>query len=61
MVYIPGADSGTSAALKCASPEGVYATITPGNPTLWSGVLFVREGCKPRLSLLTNVINGYSH
>jgi hypothetical protein len=49
MIYIPGADSGTSAALKCASPEGVYATITPGNPTLWSGVLFVREGCKPRL------------
>ncbi|KIW04066.1 uncharacterized protein PV09_04884 [Verruconis gallopava] len=32
------------ASLKHASPEGLYVTITPGDPSLWSGVLFVREG-----------------
>ncbi|KAL2354201.1 hypothetical protein BJ546DRAFT_1026972 [Cryomyces antarcticus] len=32
------------AGLKYACPHGVYATITPGDPALWAGVLFVREG-----------------
>jgi len=32
------------ASLKQASPEGVYVTITPGDPSLWAGVLFVRTG-----------------
>ena len=32
------------ASLKHASPEGVYVTITPGDPSLWAGVLFVRAG-----------------
>ncbi|RMJ27089.1 ubiquitin-conjugating enzyme [Aspergillus sp. HF37] len=30
--------------LQYAAPPGVYVTITPGDPTLWSGVLFVRSG-----------------
>lgn len=33
-----------SASLQYAAPPGVYVTITPGDPTLWSGVLFVRSG-----------------
>jgi hypothetical protein len=33
-----------SASLKHASPDGLYVTITPGDPSLWSGVLFIREG-----------------
>jgi hypothetical protein len=32
------------ASLKHASPDGVYATITPGDPSLWAGVLFIRTG-----------------
>src|SRR5579871_5419906 len=32
------------ASLKHASPDGVYVTITPGDPSLWAGVLFVRTG-----------------
>ncbi|KAI1436079.1 ubiquitin-conjugating enzyme/RWD-like protein [Xylaria sp. CBS 124048] len=30
--------------LKQACPEGVYVGLTPGDPTLWSGVIFVRDG-----------------
>src|ERR1700749_3939206 len=33
-----------SASLRHACPEGVFVTITPGQPSLWSGVLFVRKG-----------------
>ncbi|KAG6034778.1 hypothetical protein E4U41_006383 [Claviceps citrina] len=30
--------------LKQACPEGVFVAPTPGDPTLWSGALFVRDG-----------------
>ncbi|KAH7160801.1 ubiquitin-conjugating enzyme/RWD-like protein [Dactylonectria macrodidyma] len=30
--------------LKQACPEGMFVSLTPGDPTLWSGVLFVRNG-----------------
>lgn len=40
-LYCSPADS---ASLKYAAPPGVYVTIAPGDPTLWSGVLFVRSG-----------------
>ncbi|KAK5031872.1 hypothetical protein LTS07_004493 [Exophiala sideris] len=30
--------------LRRSCPEGVYLSLTPGDPSLWSGVLFVREG-----------------
>src|SRR3569833_2650653 len=33
-----------SAGLKQACPEGVFVSLTPGAPTLWSGVIFVRKG-----------------
>ncbi|KAK0643605.1 hypothetical protein B0T16DRAFT_186262 [Cercophora newfieldiana] len=33
-----------SAGLKQACPDGVYMTLTPGDPSLWSGVIFVRKG-----------------
>ncbi|KAH9883322.1 UBC-like protein [Xylariomycetidae sp. FL2044] len=32
------------AGLKQACPEGVFVSLTPGDPTLWSGVIFVRDG-----------------
>ncbi|KAK4463691.1 hypothetical protein QBC42DRAFT_337380 [Cladorrhinum samala] len=32
------------AALKQASPPGVFVSLTPGDPSLWSGVIFVRRG-----------------
>jgi hypothetical protein len=32
------------ASLRHASPEGIYATITPGDPSLWAAVLFIRTG-----------------
>ncbi|KAI1105870.1 UBC-like protein [Jackrogersella minutella] len=32
------------AGLKQACPEGVFVSLTPGDPTLWSGVLFIRDG-----------------
>ncbi|KAL1867435.1 hypothetical protein Plec18167_008708 [Paecilomyces lecythidis] len=32
------------ASLKHAPPPGVYVSLTPGDPSLWSGVLFVRGG-----------------
>lgn len=30
--------------LKYACPDGVFVSLTPGDPTLWSGVIFVRSG-----------------
>ncbi|CAK7212202.1 hypothetical protein SEUCBS140593_001437 [Sporothrix eucalyptigena] len=30
--------------LKQVCPEGVFMTLTPGDPSLWSGVIFVRDG-----------------
>lgn len=33
-----------SAGLKQACPEGVFVSLTPGDPSLWSAVLFVRHG-----------------
>ncbi|KAK5447767.1 hypothetical protein LTS15_009266 [Exophiala xenobiotica] len=30
--------------LKDNCPEGIYLSLTPGNPSLWAAVLFVREG-----------------
>ncbi|KAF4984224.1 hypothetical protein FDECE_17131 [Fusarium decemcellulare] len=32
------------AGLKQACPEGIFVSLTPGDPTLWSGVLFIRKG-----------------
>ncbi|KAI5463336.1 ubiquitin-conjugating enzyme/RWD-like protein [Mariannaea sp. PMI_226] len=32
------------AGLKQACPEGVFVSLTPGDPTLWTGVIFVRKG-----------------
>ncbi|RHZ43967.1 putative ubiquitin-conjugating enzyme [Aspergillus thermomutatus] len=32
------------ASLKHAAPPGVYISVTPGDSTLWSGVIFVRSG-----------------
>ncbi|KAI0022683.1 ubiquitin-conjugating enzyme/RWD-like protein [Xylariomycetidae sp. FL0641] len=32
------------AGLKQACPDGVFVSLTPGDPSLWSGVLFVRDG-----------------
>ncbi|KAI1386366.1 UBC-like protein [Hypoxylon trugodes] len=32
------------AGLKQACPDGVFVSLTPGDPGLWSGVLFVRDG-----------------
>lgn len=36
--------SSYSAGLKQACPNGVFVSLTPGDPSLWSGVLFVRKG-----------------
>src|SRR5947207_11695277 len=36
-----------SASLKHAPPSGVYVALNPGDPTLWSGVIFVRKGTSP--------------
>jgi hypothetical protein len=30
--------------LRSAKLEGVYVSITPGDPSLWVGVIFVRKG-----------------
>ncbi|KAJ5991883.1 hypothetical protein N7451_007607 [Penicillium sp. IBT 35674x] len=30
--------------LRHAAPPGVYVSLAPGDPTLWSGVIFVRSG-----------------
>ncbi|KAH9438703.1 hypothetical protein MCOR02_002310 [Pyricularia oryzae] len=32
------------AGLKQACPDGVFMSLTPGDPALWSGVIFVRKG-----------------
>lgn len=32
------------AGLKQACPDGVYLGLTPGDPSLWSGAIFVRDG-----------------
>ncbi|KAF2840163.1 UBC-like protein [Patellaria atrata CBS 101060] len=32
------------ASLKAACPEGIYVIITPGDPSLWAGVLFIKSG-----------------
>ncbi|KAH7030891.1 ubiquitin-conjugating enzyme/RWD-like protein [Microdochium trichocladiopsis] len=32
------------AGLKQACPEGVFVSLTPDDPSMWSGVLFVRDG-----------------
>ncbi|KAK6957782.1 hypothetical protein Daesc_000571 [Daldinia eschscholtzii] len=32
------------AGLKQTYPEGIFVSLTPGDPSLWSGVLFVRDG-----------------
>lgn len=32
------------ASLRHACPDAVYVSITPGDPSLWTGVLFVRKG-----------------
>ncbi|CAG8397246.1 unnamed protein product [Penicillium salamii] len=32
------------ASLKHAAPPGVYVSLSPGDPTLWNGVIFVRSG-----------------
>lgn len=33
-----------SASLKYAGLQGIYMSVTPGNPRSWSGIIFVREG-----------------
>ncbi|KAL3955665.1 hypothetical protein ACCO45_011228 [Purpureocillium lilacinum] len=38
------------AGLKQACPEGIFVTITPGDPTLWSAVLFVRDVLRFQIS-----------
>ncbi|MCJ1390271.1 hypothetical protein MMC18_003129 [Xylographa bjoerkii] len=32
------------ASLKRACPAGIYVSLTPGNPSTWSGVFFARNG-----------------
>ncbi|KAI9368319.1 hypothetical protein BJX61DRAFT_229543 [Aspergillus egyptiacus] len=32
------------ASLRHAAPPGVYVSLSPGDPTLWTGVIFVRSG-----------------
>ncbi|KAL2159010.1 hypothetical protein VTH06DRAFT_3041 [Thermothelomyces fergusii] len=32
------------AGLKQACPHGIFVSLTPGDPTVWSGVMFVRKG-----------------
>lgn len=34
----------SSAGLKQTCPPGVFVSLTPGDPSLWSGVMFVRKG-----------------
>lgn len=34
----------TSSSLRDSCPTGVYLSLTPGNPSLWAGVLFIRKG-----------------
>jgi hypothetical protein len=37
-----------SAGLKQACPHGVFVSLTPGDPSLWSGVIFVRKGSRTK-------------
>lgn len=32
------------AGLKQSCPDGVFVSLTPGDPSLWSGVIFIRNG-----------------
>lgn len=32
------------AGLKQSCPRGIFVSLTPGDPSLWSGVIFVRKG-----------------
>jgi hypothetical protein len=32
------------ASLRSARLEGVFVSITPGDPSLWVGIIFVRRG-----------------
>ncbi|KAK7957101.1 Ubiquitin-conjugating enzyme [Apiospora aurea] len=32
------------AGLKQSCPEGIFVSLTPGDPALWTGVVFVRDG-----------------
>ena len=36
--------TGDSSTLKHAQLDGVFVSITPGDPSLWVGVIFVRKG-----------------
>ncbi|RYO95529.1 hypothetical protein DL764_007689 [Monosporascus ibericus] len=45
------------AGLKQACPEGVFVSLTPGDASLWSGVLFVRDGKSSDFT--TAVTNSY--
>lgn len=40
-----------SSGLKQACPSGVFVSLTPGDPSLWSAVLFMREGMQSNLGL----------
>jgi hypothetical protein len=33
-----------SASLKYVCPSGVYVSLTPGDPAIWVGVMFIRKG-----------------
>jgi hypothetical protein len=43
--------SSHSSSLKYACPHGVFMSLTPGDPTLWSGVIFVRKGAYSPLAI----------
>ncbi|KAJ5948226.1 hypothetical protein N7466_001241 [Penicillium verhagenii] len=44
----------TFSSLRHAAPPGVYVSLAPGDPTLWSGVIFVRSGIyQYRLQVIT--------
>ncbi|KAI9761872.1 MAG: hypothetical protein M4579_000813 [Chaenotheca gracillima] len=43
------------ASLKHTSLQGVYLSLTPGNPSLWSGVIFVRKGPYARAILRVRI------
>lgn len=47
-----------SAGLKQACPNGVFVSLTPGDPSLWSGVIFVRKG---KYILVPYICLLYSH
>lgn len=43
--------SNHSAGLKRSCPPGVFVSLTPGDPLLWSGVIFVRKGTRDSCEL----------